>query len=325
MDGNRELAARRIALLCGGTSAEREISLASGEQVAVALAAGGYETSRLDPAEVDLNAVDWTAFDVCFIALHGGEGEDGRVQSLLERYDMPYTGSGPDASRLAMHKSAAKERFHRRGVRTPPFLVFDLEQPLEDIQRSAQSLQFPLIIKPESQGSSLGVTLAHSADDVQQCVEAAQKLDKRLIAERFIAGREFTISLLGRDPLPLLEIVSPHEIFSYDAKYSNRSTECRLEANLPANVEARIYDTAIRAASALGTTGLARVDVMLDSSNVPWVLEVNTIPGMTERSLSPSAAIAAGIDMPALVSWMIRDALDQWQLRTRRQEPAVTA
>jgi D-alanine-D-alanine ligase len=325
MDGNA-FAARKIALLAGGTSAEREISLASGEQVALSLALEGYETVPIDPAEVDLVCIDWSAFDVCFIALHGGEGEDGRVQSLLERLDVPYTGSGPEASRLAMSKSAAKERFLRCGVPTSPYAVFSTAEVICDVQRRLTAVGFPAVIKPESQGSSLGVSIARNATDVAQCLEQTRPFDAFLIAELLIEGREFTVSLLGRDPLPLIEIVSPQTVFSYEAKYSNPATECRFETNLPANIESRIYAAAMNAASALGTTGLARVDVMLDADHRPWVLEVNTIPGMTTRSLSPRAARAAGIDMPGLTSWMIRDALEQWRMRGgRRRQLAFAA
>jgi D-alanine-D-alanine ligase len=323
MDGNSSFFPRRVAVLYGGNSAEREISLASGQQVAVALAEAGYESKLIDPAEIDLSSFDWTAFDICFLALHGGAGEDGRIQQELQEWGVPYTGSGSAASRLAMSKSAAKARFEQCGVPSLPCVVFtsaDIEACRtefsntagEKIHQQLARLGFPIVIKPESQGSSLGVSVAAGPHDVPRCLAMAGQFDDCIIAERFVAGREFTISVLGRDPLPMIEIVSPQRLFSYEAKYSSPATEYRLDSNLPSEIEAELYRTAIAAAEALGTAGLVRVDLMLDGNQQPWVLEVNTIPGMTARSLSPRSARAAGIEMPALVDWMVRDALQRW-------------
>jgi D-alanine-D-alanine ligase len=356
MDGTANIIAQRVAVLVGGDSAERDISLASGQQVAVALALAGYEPVLIDPAEIELASVDWPAFDVCFIALHGGAGEDGRVQKLLQHWGVPYTGSGPTASRLAMNKSAAKQRFLKCGVLTLPFIGFEASQfpreaagwpgldrreapvtanrgfgcasspghpnlleSLNVLVDELNPLGYPLLIKPESQGSSLGVTIANGPNDVRRCVQMASEFDSGLIAEPLVAGREFTVSLLGREPLPMIEIVSPQPVFTYDAKYSSATTEYRFEFALPATVERQLYDAAIQAAESLGTTGLVRVDLMLDRQQRPWVLEVNTIPGMTSRSLAPRAAHAAGIDMPTLVDWMVREAVQ----RNRLSSPGV--
>ncbi|HEY2760552.1 MAG TPA: D-alanine--D-alanine ligase [Pirellulales bacterium] len=305
MDGTLSNFACHVAVLYGGDSSEREISLASGQQAALALSLAGHQPVLIDPAEIELHKVDWRAFDICFIALHGGAGEDGRIQAKLDQLGVRYTGSFPEACGLAMRKSASKRRFANRGVPTPSWFTFAV-----DSQHVAWSeMEFPVVIKPDSQGSSLGVSVAHSANDLQRCIAGAGRYDSKLIAERLIVGREFTVSLLGRDPLPLLEIVAPTPIFSYDAKYASPITRYRFDSKLIGPIEAALYRAAISAAEALGTSGLVRVDLMLDSQNRPWVLELNAIPGLTARSLSPRAAGAAGIDMPALVDWMIRDAL----------------
>ncbi|HTQ38272.1 MAG TPA: D-alanine--D-alanine ligase [Pirellulales bacterium] len=346
MDGDAFTHGLRIALLAGGDSAEREISLASGSQTALALALAGHEPVLMDPAEINLAAIDWPAFDVCFVALHGGAGEDGRIQHELEQWGVPYTGSGPATSGLAMSKSAAKARFAQCGVPTPPSVVFSAaEFRRYSVPGSATSngtgfssrlgqqlaaLGFPLVIKPEGQGSSLGISVAAGVSDLPRSVAVAATFDDLIMAEPFVTGREITISLLGRDPLPMIEIVAPQRLFTYDAKYSNPKTEYRLDARLPAAVEAELYRTAISAAEALGTAGLVRVDIILDHHHQPWVLEVNTIPGMTARSLAPRAARGAGIEMPALVDWMVRDARQRWkhghdEKRTTPAEPVASS
>jgi D-alanine-D-alanine ligase len=321
MDGNSSFSDRRIALLAGGDSPERDVSIASGREVTLALTNTGYDPTIIDPAACDLACIDWSSFDICFLALHGGAGEDGRIQTRLEQWDIPYTGSDPAASKLAMSKAAAKRQFEAWGVPTPSYILLSsteieavaaqpgvLNNPL---LRQLQPLGFPIICKPESQGSSLGVNIAHKPEEIFRHLATAAQFDNSVLVEPLVTGREFTISLLGREPLPMIEIVAPRKLFTYEAKYSDPQTEYRLDVNLPGHIEAHLYRTAIAAAAALGTAGLVRVDLMLDQNNCPWVLEVNTIPGMTKRSLSPRAARAAGIEMPALVDWMLRDAINR--------------
>ncbi|HZZ26516.1 MAG TPA: D-alanine--D-alanine ligase [Pirellulales bacterium] len=323
MDGAAGAFGFRVALLYGGDSAEREISLHSGRQVALALSLAGHAPVMIDPAEISLSAIDWPSFDVCCLALHGGPGENGQIQQHLETLGVPYTGSGPAASRLAMHKSAAKLRFKSHGVPTLPSIAFTASEyrdaenthPASAVRQQLQSLGFPLVIKPESQGSSLGISIAAHPAELSPGVRAAAEYDDCIIAEPYVAGREFTISLLGRDPLPMIEIVAPQRLFTYSAKYCSPKTEYQLNTGLPAAVEAQLYRAAVMAAEALGTAGLVRVDVMLDAQHRPWVLEVNTIPGMTVRSLSPRAAQAAGMEMPALVDWMVREARQRFRRR----------
>lgn len=296
-----------IAVLAGGESAERSVSLASGAAVKAALQSAGHRPTRLDPAACPLDAVDWCRFDACFIALHGGAGEDGRIQCRLERLDVPYTGSGPAACRLAMSKSASKERFMQSGVPTAPYVLFHADEPLVEVTRRIASLGYPLVVKPDSQGSSLGVSRVRGPEQLQSAIDAARRFDSFLIGESAIEGRELTVAILGRRSLPALEIIVEGELFDYDAKYRSPRTQHRFETGLSPDAIERIERTAVRAAEALDTRGLVRVDVMLDRQVRPSVLEVNTIPGMTDHSLAPLAAARAGIDMPALCEWMLMD------------------
>lgn len=301
----------RVAVLAGGGSSEREVSLASGAQVAKALHAAGHGIELIDPARTDLVRLDWNRFDCCFLALHGGAGEDGRVQRQLARLGIPYTGSGPAASSAAMSKSAAKALFLETGVPTPERVLLRPEDSPQQIVAKVSRLGFPVVVKPDSQGSSLGVGIARSAGDLAEKVAEARRYDRLILAERFIAGREMTVTVLGRRALPLLEIVGRAEIFDYGSKYSSTVIEYHFQTGLAPMKVKELEDVAVAAAAALGTTGMVRVDLMLDGALRPWVLEVNTLPGMTDHSLAPMAAARAGIDMPALCDWVLRDGLQQ--------------
>jgi D-alanine-D-alanine ligase len=312
----------RIALLSGGDSPEREVSLASGKQAEMALLEAGYGCEQFDPAAIDLSVIDWPAFDACFIALHGGAGEDGRVQAQLECLQLPYTGSGPEASALAMNKSLAKSRWMNCCIPTLPLVSFRAPGKALGIDdhllgRLAE-LNFPLIIKPQSQGSSLGISVAKSPAELGQAIEVAAEFENELIAEPFVAGRELTVSLLGRRPLPLIEVIAERDVFDYQAKYVSGSTQYRLDSNLHSELSRKICQNAINAANAIGAEGLSRVDLMLDHRGNVWVLELNTIPGLTDHSLAPRAAAAAGISMPTLVDWMVRDAVRRFCCVSKR-------
>lgn len=298
-----------VAVLAGGDSAERAVSLASGKQVCQALEAAQHTAEVFDPAVIDLAHIPWSRFDACFIALHGGSGEDGRVQRQLESLGVSYTGSGPAASRLAMSKSASKERFLQAGIPTLPYVLFHEADPLEQIARKLSALRYPLAIKPDGQGSSLGVGFAQSVEELSERIADSRRYDPFVLAEPWIDGREFTVAILGRRPLPLLEIATPRGFFDYEAKYENGTTEYRFDTGLSAGVQAEILTAAVGAAAALDTAGLVRVDVMLDRNRRPWVLEVNTVPGLTDHSLAPKAAAREGLDMPGLCAFMVRDCL----------------
>jgi D-alanine-D-alanine ligase len=304
-----ETSRRRVVVLAGGDSAEREVSLASGRAVARALAAAGHQIEVVDPATTDLAAVDWSDLDACFMALHGGSGEDGRIQSRLENLGVAYTGSRPAACQLAMSKSAAKQRFVMAGVPTAEYVVLHADCTRDAVCLCDEGVGFPLVVKPDCQGSSIGVGFAQDAYELQARVAEARRFDAAVIAERWIDGREFTVALLGRRPLPLLEIVTPRGLFDYEAKYESALTEYRFEHGLPPAVAESLTTVAVGAAESLDTSGLVRVDLMLDRCGRPWVLEVNTVPGLTDHSLAPKAAARAGLDMIGLCSWMIDDAL----------------
>ena len=208
----------RVVVLAGGDSAERFISLASGRAAAAALAAVGHEVASIDPAQTDLGDIDWTRHDACFIALHGGAGEDGRVQSRLDELGVPYTGSGPEASRLAMSKSASKERFSAAGIPTPPHVLLRGANGATHLGW-CRLLGYPLVVKPDGQGSSLGVSLVNDEAALPGALAAALALDPLVLAERWVGPREFTVAaLLDRRPLPLMEILPAESILSFDAK-----------------------------------------------------------------------------------------------------------
>lgn len=297
----------RVAVLAGGESAEREVSLASGSRVAAALAAAGHDATVVDPVTAGLEQITRRDFDGCFLALHGGEGEDGRLQRRLARRGIPFTGSGPAASALAMSKSAAKELFRRLSVPTPDYVTLDAQQSPGAMLARVAPLGFPLVVKPDAQGSSLGVGVVASSEELFSRVSHAGRYGGLVLAERRIIGRELTVSVLNRRALPPLEIVSQESIFDFHAKYASELTEYHFDLGLSPIKIKELQATAVAAADALGTSGLVRVDLMMDDQENLWVLEVNTSPGMTGHSLAPMAAQRAGIAMPELCDWILRD------------------
>ncbi len=299
----------RVCVLAGGDSAEREISLASGRHVATALRQADHRVRLIDPSAIALPDVSWTRHDACLIALHGGAGEDGRVQAELERLGVTYTGSGPASCRTAMSKSASKERFAQAGVPTPAYVLGHTSDPIEQFALRVAPLGYPLVVKPDGQGSSLGVSIVRRAEELAAATFQSQRFDPFVVAERFVPGREFTVGLIDHEPLPAIEIVHDREFFDYDAKYESARTKYRLTADLQSRLEVRITDVAVAAADALGMRGASRVDLRLDDQGRPWVLEVNAVPGLTEHSLLPMAAAAAGMSMDALCERMLRSAL----------------
>lgn len=299
----------RIAVLAGGESAEREVSLRSGAAVADALAAAGHRVTPIDPANRPIGEVDWNKFDAAFIALHGGAGEDGRIQEELDERGVRFTGSSSQACRLAMSKSASKERFRESGVPTPPHGIIASNASVAHVAKELGPLGFPLIVKPDGQGSSIGISVVQSGEELERAIAIASEFDDVCLVEPWIAGREFTVAMLDDRALPLLEIVTPERVFSYEAKYQSSLTEYRFDFRLAATARSEILHAAVAAAKAIGTTGLARIDVMLSRDGDVFILEVNTVPGMTPRSLAPRAAARAGIDMPMLCDLLVRQCL----------------
>jgi D-alanine-D-alanine ligase len=305
----------RVVVLLGGPSAERQVSLHSGAAVANALRSSGHKVVEVDPAQVNLEQFDWQGVDAVFIALHGPFGEDGQVQQILEHARVPYTGSGVAASRLTISKSATKERFLQCGVPTPRYAVIRQSDSAYHIARSAEAIGFPLVVKPDSQGSSLGVTIVPSIDVLPIALTRCFQYDSCGVLEQWIDGTEWTAGFIDDLPLPLIRIETDRPFFDYDAKYRDDGTRYRLDGGAPADVEKRIAQAAADACRVVGTRGIARVDLMLDVNDRPWVLEINTVPGMTDHSLVPKAANRAGIDFSELCERCLRSALAQGSRR----------
>ena len=297
----------RTVVLAGGDSHQRASSLESGRSICAALRHVGHEVCLVDPTE-DLSAIDWTLHDVCFVAAHGADGEDGRLQHELARLGVRYTGSGPMAARLAMSKSAAKERFFQAHVPTAPYALFHSSESPREILARVRELHFPLVIKPDSQFASLGVSCAQSADELEQAAATAFRYDDFAIAEPLIAGREFSVAVLGRRPLPIVEVRTGGEIYSHTAKREQRF-DFDLAPKLDSTTAARLQDVAVAAAASLRTAGLVRVDVLLTADDRPVVLEVNTVPSLSEGSLAIVAASSSGYDLPKLCDHLLRDCL----------------
>lgn len=290
----------QIVVLSGGESAEREISLQSGETVAKVLAARGHQVKQVDPSQVDLEHYDWSGCDVVFIALHGTYGEDGTIQSTLDRLGIPYSGCDAATSKLAFSKSASKERFIQHNVSTPSYVLIHESDNAQRIEQHARTMGYPLVVKPDAQGSSLGVSIVKTPEELPQALARCFHYDSFGILESAIKGSEWTVSVVDGEILPLIQIQTPHEFFDYEAKYHEDSTQYLFEFDLPTNVIQAINKAGLGACEALGTTGIVRVDILLDRFQQPWVLEVNTIPGFTDHSLIPKAAAKAGIDFGEL-------------------------
>jgi len=283
----------KVAVLMGGKSAEREISLMSGGGVLQALRARGVDAHAFDPAERDLCELGRDAFARCFIVLHGRGGEDGTVQGALETMGIPYTGSGVLGSALALDKWRTKMVWLARGLPTPRYRVLGER---DDWDAVARDLGLPLIVKPANEGSTLGLTKVTAAAQLPAAYElAATKYRDTALAESFIAGAEFTVGILGDAALPLIRIEAPQGNYDYQHKYFSDATKYLCPCGLPADEEKALQALSLEAFRLLGCSGWGRVDLMLDADRKPWLLEVNTAPGMTGHSLVPMAARAAGL------------------------------
>jgi len=293
----------RILVLAGGASREREISLRSGKAVASALGSLGHEVGMGDPGqsvEVFLPALKLRP-DVLFNVLHGGEGENGVAQDACERLGVPYTGSGPEGSRLGMDKPAAKALFREAGLLTPDWEAV----PSCAIDGYRPPFPLPIVVKPAASGSSIGVSIVGSVSLLPAALGRAASEDERVLVEQFIPGREITVGLLDFEPLPVVEVVPGSEFYDYDAKYSSKETRYVCPAPLASEESDQATRAAVAAARAICADGAVRVDMILNENAQVWILEVNTLPGMTERSLLPLAASAAGLDFPALCARMV--------------------
>jgi D-alanine-D-alanine ligase len=299
----------RVGVLYGGSSAEREVSLMSGRGVHAALLEAGVDAHLFDTGTQSLAELASAGFDRVFIALHGRYGEDGTLQGALELLRLPYTGSGPLASALAMDKIMTKKVWAHHGLPTPQFAVLADESDLAGL---IGRLGLPLIVKPPHEGSTLGVAKVADAGELHEAYRLAAGYDAEVLAERFIDGRELTVPLLGKGQkaraLPIIEIVAPGGNYDFEHKYVSNETQYFCPADLPAELTREIMRLACRAYVALGCEGWGRVDLMLDRHGRPWLLELNTSPGMTSHSLVPMGAKAAGMSYSELCVAILAEA-----------------
>ncbi|HTG96090.1 MAG TPA: D-alanine--D-alanine ligase [Burkholderiales bacterium] len=282
----------KVAVLLGGKSAEREVSLKSGGMVLAALRKKGVDAHPFDPKEKDLLELVKERFQRVFIALHGGFGEDGTVQGVLEWLGIPYTGSGVLASALAMDKVRTKRLWAAEGLPTAAYAVLGRDTNLKAV---AKKLGVPLFVKPASEGSSVGMTKVKKAGDLEEAYALAVNYDPVVIAEKFIDGAELTAAILGERVLPIIRIETPREFYDYEAKYIANDTRYLIPCGVAEKKEKELQAICLKAFRSLGCRGWGRVDLMLDKRGRPYLLEVNTSPGMTDHSLVPMAARAVGI------------------------------
>ena len=329
----------KITVLFGGRSAEREVSLKSGRGVAEALRTRGHEVQLLDtaeprarldrPASAGPGAPEATAAlealrpgqivsapairdtEVVFIALHGGEGENGTLQALLDLAGVPYTGSGMLASALAMDKRLSKELFEAHGIPTPAWVWLPAGAPDRVTAEQLAALGgWPLVVKPNDQGSTIGLSVIQEEAELGPAVELARRYSRDVLVERFIPGREMSVPVICGQAYPVIEIVPVHGVYDYECKYTQGMSRYLCPAPVDDGVARRLQELAARACAVLGCTGAPRVDFRLSAENEPYCLEVNTIPGMTELSLVPMSAKAAGLSYAELVERLCREALE---------------
>ncbi len=308
----------RVAVIMGGRSSEREVSLRTGQQVSQALRSRGYEVAEFDVDENLVENLKKARVDVAYIALHGKYGEDGTMQGLLELMGIPYVGSGVLASALGMDKVMAKKLFRYDGITTPADDVVykeDLEKQDQGslTRKILEKVGLPMVVKPNASGSTVGVTIVQSRDELWGALKEAFRFDESVLVEEYIKGTEITATVIGNSKArvyPLIEIVPKTAFYDYEAKYTKGMSEHIIPPRLPEAQQARAKELALRAYKSIGCRGFARVDLIVrNSDGEPFVLEVNTLPGMTETSLVPDAARAEGIAFPDLVEMLLQLAL----------------
>ena len=295
----------KVAVLMGGPSAEREISLKSGNMVLAALQRGGIDAHAFDPRDQGIERLAAARFDRAFVALHGRFGEDGTVQGALEYLGIPYTGSGVMASALAMDKWRTKLLWQAAGIPNAPYELLDAAS---DFTAVAARLGLPLMVKPAREGSSIGMSKVETVEKLEAALELAARHDSVVIAERFVEGMELTAGILADEALPLIRLETPRVFYDYEAKYFASDTRYVCPCGLPPHEERALQQQALAAYRLLGCSGWGRVDLMLSNAGAPAFLEVNTVPGMTDHSLVPMAAREAGMSFPALCLEILRGA-----------------
>lgn len=291
----------KVGVVFGGSAAEREISLRSGNAVYQALIAKGVDAVAIDVTSSPIEALSATNVDRVFNVIHGRGGEDGVLQSLLEILHLPYTGSGVLASALSMDKLRTKLCWQGMGLATPLWFVLRDES---DVEACIAKLGFPVIVKPAQEGSSIGMSKAHDKAELIEALQLAQQYRCDVYAEQWVQGQEYTVAVLDGEALPVIRLETPNVFYDFDAKYQANTTQYHCPCGLSAERERRLQVLATEACQGLGVSGWARVDVFIDNNDCSQLIEVNTVPGMTDHSLVPMAAKAAGIDFEELV-WRI--------------------
>ena len=296
----------KIAVLMGGPSSEREVSLSSGKAMFAACAALGYDAISVEFKDDILSHLDTLkSVDIVLIALHGGIGENGRIQGMFESLGIRYTGSDALSSAICMDKHISKLLAEDVGIATPRWKRIRKGQSIYK-----NEFDYPFVVKPNSEGSTIGLTIVHNENDYDSAVEEAFKYDDEILIEEFISGKEITVSIVGEDVLPIIEIRPEHGLYDYECKYTKGMTEYICPAELNEDLTKRIKRTAFEVYKLLKCRHYGRVDLRLDNNNQHWFLELNTLPGMTDTSLLPKAAKATGISFEQLIGKIIKQSLD---------------
>jgi len=312
----------KVAVLMGGWSAEREISLKSGKAVLSALQNRGVDALGIDvQRETVIAELSKAKFDRVFIVLHGPGGEDGVIQGFLEVLNLPYTGSGVMASALAMDKLRTKQLLEAASLPTPRYLTLDQDTDLEYV---CADLGMPIMVKPALEGSSIGMSKVTEEAQLKQAYELAAQFGGEVIAEQWISGKEYTAAILGDKALPLIRLETPHTFYDYDAKYFANDTQYHCPCGLTHEQEAQLQRLALSAFKVLGAEGWGRVDILTDQNDRPYIIELNTVPGMTDHSLVPMAARATGIEFDELVYRILMQTLDDKQTTTKTESARVS-
>ncbi len=293
----------RIGVLMGGPSSEREISLKSGKAVYEALKQAGLRVTGIDVIsdniDENIRLIKSHRIDCAFLALHGRFGEDGQIQEILEAIEIPYTGSGVLASKLAMDKIASRKIFEVYNIAVPKYKIIERVSYNENL-KIGNGFSFPLVVKPAAHGSSIGLSIIDKEEEVRPALDLAFKFDDKIIIEEYIRGRELTVGILDDLALPVIEIVPKKRFFDYEAKYQPGLTKYLVPAALEENTVKKVQSTALKAHKFLGCYGCSRVDIIFTQDNIPYILELNSIPGFTPTSLLPKAAKAAGMEFHQL-------------------------
>jgi len=300
----------KIAIILGGASSEKDISILTGLSVAEALV-GKYDTEVIHiGSDISILPEKLLGSNVVFNALHGGTGENGDIQSFFDLHHISYCGSGAKASKLAMDKHLSKMIARTESVPTPEWILIKSDKySTQLLNENALKFDFPYIVKPADEGSTVGLSLVNSEDEIEGAIEIAGKHSTNILLEEYIAGRELTVGILGVKALPIVEIISDHQLYDYECKYSKGKSQYKVPAELPEKVTRKIQDDALKIYKAVGCRHYARVDFRLNEKNEHYFLEINTLPGMTSTSLLPMAAQAGGLEFPDLVDTIIKIAM----------------